>query len=236
MAQAGVCSRRQADELIKSGKVTVNNVTVQRVGSVIDENKDTVRALGKKVEAKQKKVYFLLNKPKGYLSTVKDNFNRPTVIDLLKKADRKVFPVGRLDLDTEGVLLLTNDGDLSFRLTHPKFGVEKQYLAKVRGRINKAAIEKIGTGIELEDGVKATAQAKIIEAKKELSLVEIKLKEGRKREVKEILKKVGFPFLELKRERFANLSANGIKTGAYRELTPAEILSLRKLVGLLKNN
>jgi len=233
LAQAGVCSRRQADVMIRSGKVTVNGLKVSMVGFVIDENRDVVRISGKKVSLKRERVYFLLNKPKGYLSTVKDNFNRSTVIDLLKDKDKKAFPVGRLDLNTEGVLLLTNDGDLSFRLTHPRFGIEKVYQAQVKGKFTKAAIEKIKGGIELEEEVKATAEAKILQATKEFSVIELKLKEGRKREVREILKKIGFPVIELKRIRFATLTAKGLKIGDYRKLTPSEVLSLKKMVGLI---
>jgi len=239
LAQAGISSRRGADLLIQSGRVTVNGVKIEKLGILIDEEKDDIRVDGKKVSLPEKFVYVLLNKPKGYLCTVKDSFGRPTVLDLVGK-DRKVFPVGRLDLDTEGVLLLTNDGELAYRLTHPKFQVEKSYLVAVKGEVNKKILKRFHKGIKLsegsrfagEDGEIAKGEAKIVKIEKGNSLLEIKLREGRKREIKRMCKAVGLTVTNLVRTKFAHLTAKNLKPGAWRYLREKEIEDLKRMVRL----
>jgi 23S rRNA pseudouridine2605 synthase len=232
LAHAGVCSRRNADLLIASGRVAVNGIPVQKLGILIDERRDEVTVDGKKVSLAEKSIYILLNKPKGYLSTVKDGFRRPTVLDLVGK-DKRVFPVGRLDQDTEGVLLLTNDGELAYRLTHPKFQIEKTYLVTVKGKMDQRILEKFKQGVKIEEAVVASGEGKVIRAEKERSIFELTLKEGRKREIKRMCEMVGFPVSNLIRSKFAHLSARGLKTGQWRYLTEREILQLKKMAGWL---
>jgi 23S rRNA pseudouridine2605 synthase len=231
LAHSGVCSRRNADLLIESGRVAVNGIPVRKLGIVIDEQRDKVTVDGKQVSLQPNLIYILLNKPKGYLSTVKDSFHRPTVLDLVGK-DKKVFPVGRLDQDTEGVILLTNDGELAYRLTHPKFQIEKTYLVTVKGEMDQKILEKFKQGVEIEEDVVASGEGKIIQAEKDRSVLELTLKEGKKREIKRICEMVGFPVSNLIRSKFAHLSARGLQTGQWRYLTDREILQLKKMVGL----
>jgi 23S rRNA pseudouridine2605 synthase len=232
IAQSGICSRRSADILIQSGRVTVNGIPVEKLGTSVDETKDQVVVDGKCVVLGDKHVYILLNKPPGYLSTVKDSFHRPTVLDLVGKK-KKVFPVGRLDLDTEGVLLLTNDGELTYRLTHPKFEIEKTYLVTVEGEMDEKIFEEFRRGIKLEDGVTATGEGKIIKAGSGESTFELTLKEGRKREIKRMCHQVGLTVLHLVRVNFAHLTAKGLKIGQWRHLTENEVTRLKKLAGLM---
>lgn len=231
LAQACVSSRRGADLLIQSGRVIVNGVKIEKLGSLIDEKKDEIRVNGKKVSLPEKLVYILLNKPKGYLCTVKDSFGRPTVLDLVGRY-KKVFPVGRLDLDTEGVLLLTNDGELTFRLTHPKFQVEKTYLVTVKGETSEKLLKNFHKGIKLEDGEIAKGEARILKIEKGSSVLELKLKEGRKREIKRMCKAVGLSVTNLVRAKFANMTAKNLSLGAWRYLKAKEIEDLKKLVKL----
>ena len=231
LAHSGVCSRRNADLLIVSGRVTVNGIPVQKLGIVVDEQRDKVTVDGKQVSLQPNLIYILLNKPKGYLSTVKDSFHRLTVLDLVGK-DKKVFPVGRLDQDTEGVILLTNDGELAYRLTHPKFQIEKTYLVTVKGEMDQKVLEKFKQGVKIEEDVVASGEGEIIQAEKERSVLELTLKEGRKREIKSMCEMVGFPVSNLIRLKFAHLSARGLQTGQWRYLTDREILQLKKMVGL----
>jgi len=231
LAQAGVSSRRGADLLIQSGRVTINGVAIKKLGISIDEKNDEIRVDGKKVSLPEKFIYLLLNKPKGYLCTVKDSFGRPTVLDLVGK-DKKVFPVGRLDLDAEGVLLLTNRGELAYRLTHPKFQVEKTYIVTVKGEINEKILKKFHKGIKLEDGNIAKGEGRILKIERDHSVFELRLREGRKREIKRMCKAVGFSVTNLVRTRFANLTAKNLKRGGWRHLKEKEVKSLKKMIGL----
>ena len=233
IAQSGICSRRNADILIQSGRVTVNGIPVDKLGTLVDETKDKIAIDGKNVVPTNKHIYILLNKPPGYLSTVKDSFLRPTVLDLVGK-EKKVFPVGRLDLDTEGVLLLTNDGELTYRLTHPKFEIEKTYLVTVAGEMDRRILEKFRRGIKLEDGITAIGEGKMIQAGSRESIFELTLKEGRKREIKRMCHQAGLKVLHLVRIKFAHLTARGLKIGQWRHLTTKEVTQLIKLSGLTK--
>jgi 23S rRNA pseudouridine2605 synthase len=231
LANSGVCSRRKADLLIQSGRVAINGTPVTKLGVPVDEKTDQVTVDGKKVSLRQNLIYILLNKPKGYLSTVKDDFRRPTVMDLLGK-DKGVFPVGRLDKDTEGVLLLTNDGELTFRLTHPKFEMEKTYLVTVKGEMEPEILKRFKQGIRLEEGVVARGEGKIIKKGQETSVLEVTLREGRKREVRRMCLALGFSVIDLKRTKFAHLTARGLKTGQWRYLSEIEIRHLKKMTGV----
>ncbi len=232
IAQCGICSRRNADILIQSGRVTVNGIPVDKLGTLVDETKDKIAVDGKRIVLGNKHVYILLNKPSGYLSTVKDGFHRPTVLDLVGK-EKKVFPVGRLDLDTEGVLLLTNDGELTYRLTHPKFEIEKTYLVTVAGEMDQRVLKEFRLGIKLEDGVTTTGEGKMIKAGSRESTFDLTLKEGRKREIKRMCHQAGLKVLHLVRIKFAHLTATGLKIGQWRHLTGKEVAQLKKLAGLM---
>jgi pseudouridine synthase len=217
----------------------VNGVKIEKLGALVDEKKDGIRVNGKTVALPEKFIYILLNKPKGYLCTVKDGFGRPTVLDLVGK-DRKVFPVGRLDLDTEGVLLLTNDGELAYRLTHPKFQIEKTYMVTVKGETSEKILKSFHKGIKLsegsrfagDDGEIARGEAKILKIEKGNSVFELKLREGRKREIRRMCKTVGLSVTNLVRTKFANLTAKNVKPGAWRYLEEKEIENLKKMMHL----
>jgi pseudouridine synthase len=232
LAHSGVCSRRAADLLIQAGRVAVNGVTVQKLGVSVDEKADEVFVDGRKVALHENLIYILLNKPKGYLSTVKDSLRRPTVLDLVGK-EKKVFPVGRLDLNTEGVLLLTNDGELTFRLTHPKFEIEKIYLVTVKGKIDEEILSRFRQGVKLEEGVVARGQGRIIKKGEKESVFELKLKEGRKREIKRMCLALGLRLTKLTRTHFAHLTARGLRSGQWRYLSDKEVRDLKKPAGLL---
>jgi pseudouridine synthase len=230
LAHSGVCSRRAADLLIQSGRVALNGVTVQELGVSVDEKTDKVSVDGKEVSLHQDLIYVLLNKPKGYLSTVKDSFGRPTVLDLVGK-EKKVFPVGRLDLNTEGVLLLTNDGELTYRLTHPKFEIEKIYLVTVKGKMDQETLSRFRQGVKLEEGVVARGKGRIIKRGEKESVFELRLKEGRKREIKRMCQASGLRVTKLTRTHFAHLTARGLKTGEWRYLSNKEVRDLMKPAG-----
>jgi len=232
LAQAGVASRREVDKMITEGKIKVNGQVVHVLGSKIDETKDEVEVGGKKVKREEGQVNLMLNKPPGYLVTFKDRFQRPTIKQLIPSLGKRYFPVGRLDYDSEGLLLLMNDGELAFRLTHPRFKVGKVYLVKVKGEPEPSKLSRLKKGIYL-DG-KKTAPAKIAIVTKSLkkTLLKIEIYEGRKREVKKMFKTVGHEVLQLKRISFGGVRLGDLKTGKWRFLTKKEIDILKKKVNL----
>ena len=222
LARAGVASRRGADELIKAGRVTVNGEPGQ-LNTFVDGSA-RVEVDGRAV-APQTLAYVLLHKPAGVVTTARDPQGRPTVVDLVDHASR-VVPVGRLDADTTGALLLTNDGELAHRLAHPRYGVEKTYEAEVDGEPSYEAIRALAEGIELDDGPTAPAKARRLGP----SRVELVLHEGRKHQVKRMLAAVGHPVVQLHRSRYGGLTLDGLGPGESRELTGPEVDSLRRLV------
>jgi len=228
LAKAGITSRRKADLLIGEGRVKVNGEKVESLGFIVDQRKDSVEVDGKKVKIGQDLVYILLNKPKGYLCTVFDPFGRPTVLDLIPHLKERVFPVGRLDLDSQGALLLTNNGDLTYKLTHPKFQIEKVYQVKVKGIVSQEDVKKLKGGIVLEEGVKANAYATILNSGNDTTELEVTLKEGRKREIRRIFLVLGYKVLELVRKRFDILTLDGLGVGKWRHLSTSEVGSLGK--------
>jgi 23S rRNA pseudouridine2605 synthase len=224
LARAGIASRRGADELIKAGRVTVNGNAGQ-LNTFVGAN-DDVRVDGRPV-GKQKLRYVLLNKPRGTITTAKDPQGRPTVVDLVGGAIR-VVPVGRLDRDTTGVLLLTNDGELAHRLAHPRYRVEKVYVAEVEGDPGEEALRALAEGIEFEDGPTAPARVRSLGPGR----LELALHEGRNRQVRRMLEAVGHPVHRLRRSRYAGLTTGRLGRGQFRELTRDEVVRLRRLVGL----
>lgn len=224
LARAGVASRRGADELIKAGRVTVDG----RPGELntFVQAANVVRVDGREV-GKQALRHVLLNKPRGTIATARDPEGRPTVVDLVG-GDVRVVPVGRLDRDTTGVLLLTNDGALAHRLAHPRYGVEKAYVADVEGEPSDDALRALSEGIELEDGRTAPARVRRVGPGR----VEVIIHEGRNRQVRRMLEAVGHPVRRLRRSRYAGLSTGRLQRGEWRELTRDEVARLRRLVGL----
>lgn len=232
LASCGVDSRRACEKLIAQGRVQVNGQVVTIQGTKVDPAVDQVTVDGKKVTIEEKSIYVLLNKPVGYVSTVKDPQNRPTVIDLLQDVQERVFPIGRLDYETEGLLLLTNDGELSYRMTHPKFKVVKTYIATIQGCVSSEKLDQLRNGVMLEDGKTKPAKIKVIRQGKYRTTIEIKIFEGRNRQIRRMCKVIGHPVLELRRTSVDKLTLEGVATGEYRYLNQDEILQLRAKVQL----
>lgn len=232
LSVCGVTSRRGAEQLIKQRKVTINNLTVEALGTMVDESKDIVRVNGTEISPVNKLIYLLLNKPKNVLTTLFDPFKRKTVLYYLKNIKTRIYPVGRLDFDTDGVLLMTNDGELAYRLAHPKYEVKKVYRATVVGTFTPDKAKKITEGIKLEDGHIGRAEVKILNEGISSSKLVLVLTEGHKREVKQLLKAVGNPVRDLCRIEFAGLGNERLKPGRWRYLHQTEVNTLKKMVGL----
>lgn len=222
LARAGLGSRRTCEEFIAEGRVTVNG-EVAILGRRVDADSDAVEVDGVSTGVRQGLRHLLLNKPAGVVTTAADPQGRRTVIDLVPD-DPRVFPVGRLDLDTEGLLLLTNDGDLTHRLTHPSHGVEKEYLAHVRGRPSRAAVRQLREGIELDDGPTAPAKASMLEP----SVLRLTIHEGRNRQVRRMCETIGHPVVRLVRVRIGPVADRGLGPGEWRDLELGEVRALER--------
>jgi 23S rRNA pseudouridine2605 synthase len=220
LARAGIASRRGSDDLIKAGRVRVNDVRGELNTYV--HSGDRVEVDGQPVTAQSLR-YVLLHKPAGTVTTARDPQGRPTVVDLVEEIPERVVPVGRLDADVTGALLLTNDGPLAHRLAHPRYGVEKVYEVDVEGEPDDAALQQLANGVELDDGRTAPAKARRLGPAK----LELTLHEGRKHQVKRMCEAVGYPVLQLHRSRYAGLTVEGLEPGRWRELDPTEVKSLR---------
>lgn len=234
LSAAGVSSRREADRFIEQGRIKVNGKIVQALGSKVDENKDRIEVDGKIVKGTQRKVYMLLNKPPEYLVTLKDPFQRPTIKDLLPKLKTRLFPVGRLDFDSEGLLMMTNDGELANRLIHPRYEMKKIYLVKIKGHPEKEQMSRIERGISLDGKKTAPAKIFLISSTPRRSLYKIELHEGRRREIRRMFEAIGFRVLLLRRIKFAGLTLDGLNPGEWRYLTDKEVQTLYRKVGLKK--
>ncbi len=232
LSQAGAASRREADRLIVNGRVKVNGRVEDELGAKIEDAKDRVELDGRAVRKDERLIHVLMNKPIGAVVSLRDPFGRTTVRDLLGGLKARVFPVGRLDTDSSGALLLTNDGDLAFRLAHPRFEVPKVYLARVEGVPSDESIEKLRKGIFLEGKRTAPAKASLMSRSGPNALVKVTIHEGRKREVRKMFEALGHPVRDLKRIEFAGLTLEGLKPGAWRILEADEVRRLRKKTGL----
>ena len=224
-------SRRYCETLIATGRVAVDGRVITELGTKADPAKSSVSVDGKPINRAQDKVYILLNKPCGYTSTRSDPHAKRTVLELVADMDAYVYPVGRLDVDTSGLLILTNDGELTKSLTHPSHQIEKTYTAVVRGRIKSASLSRLEKGIELDDGVTSPAGARLVSysSSADESTVEIVLHEGRKRQVRRMFAAVGHRVVRLSRTRIGHLEIGTLKEGHYRRLTKKEVTRLRKL-------
>lgn len=231
MANCGVASRRKSEEIILSGRVKVNGEIVNTLGTKVT-NKDVVTVDGRIIQ-KEEHVYYVLNKPRGYVTTLEDEFDRRKVIDLFAKEDLayRIFPVGRLDYDTQGVLLFTNDGELANKLTSPHSNIEKEYLARVEGKADKVAVSKLVRGVVINGYKTKPAEVEVIEYKKDTntSLLRIIITEGKNHQVKNMCEAVGLPVKKLTRLRFATISTEGIAKGEYRKLKIHEVKQLYNL-------
>jgi 23S rRNA pseudouridine2605 synthase len=229
LAQAGVASRRQAEVLIVEGKVQVNGQVVKELGTKVDPINDSIVVKGKQVTLEQKRT-FLFYKPLYVITSMSDPQGRKVIPDFFHQIPERVYPVGRLDFDTEGLLLVTNDGELANHLLHPRFEVKKQYVATVKGIPDESVIRRLRKGVQLEDGITAPAEVTVMNTTGENAKLKVTIHEGRNRQIRRMCKEVGFPVMHLVRTRLVNLTLRGLKRGEYRELTLTEISSLKKLL------
>ena len=232
LATCGVASRRKCDELIFSGKVKVNGNVVTSPGFNVDHEKDVITVNGEQVVL-PKKIYIALNKPEGVLCSLKDDFNRKIITDLIPEIKERVYPVGRLDYNTEGLILLTNDGELANRLIHPKYKVEKTYHVLIKGQISVNELKELEKGMILEENEKLLpSKCKILNISKKTSLVEIKIKEGKKRQIRRMFHQLGYEVKKLRRVKFGPIKLGMMKKGEWRFLTKKEVKILYKITGL----
>lgn len=227
LARAGVASRRAAEGLITQGRVTVNGTQVTELGSKVDPEKDAVAVDGKKVELHAQRTWYLLNKPEGVVTTLTDPQGRPTIADFLKDLKKRLFPVGRLDYDAEGALLLTDDGEISNRLLHPRYQVPRTYLVKVKGDPTDASLAKLRGGVRLEDGMAAPSKVERFDKAEANTWLEIVVTEGRPHLVKRLCAAIGHPVVRLFRPAQAGIAVGDLEPGSLRKLTDEEVAVVR---------
>lgn len=227
IARSGVTSRRKAEELILNGHVKVNGIAITELGTKVDPQKDIVTVDNKKITEVNKFIYIKLNKPVGYVTTVKDQFNRKTVLDLIDIKDR-IYPIGRLDYNTSGLLLLTNDGELANRLMHPKYHIYKTYIAEAYGRITEESIINLKNGVIIDDYKTAPAKVKLLKCFDNKTQIQISIYEGRNRQVRKMLDSVGHSVCSLKRISFGEIKLGDLKTGSWTNLSDEEIQFLKQ--------
>lgn len=230
LASCGVSSRRKAEELILSGVVKVNGNVVTNLATIIDENKDVVTLNNQTLTLPQNYVYYILNKPKGYVTTMNDDRDRKSIVDLISNIDNRIYPIGRLDYESEGLLILTNDGDLTYKLSHPKFEIPKKYIVKIEGETKESELAVIRAGVVV-DGVRYNkCKATLLSYENNISKIEVTLTEGKNREVRNIFKAINREVIFLKRVEMAGIKLGGLKRGEYRPLKQYEIDYLKNLV------
>lgn len=226
ISAAGITSRRASEALILNGQVAVNGVVVTELGSKADPSKDTITVDGKPLKISAQRLYILLNKPTGYITALKDSQGRPLVTDLLKDVPDRVYPVGRLDYNTEGLLLLTNDGEWANRLMHPRHEIEKEYHVRVRGKVIDQQLKRMAEGVELEDGMTAPAVVNLVKSGEQNDWISVAIHEGRNRQVRRMCEAVSLSVVRLKRIRYGSLELGTLRTGKFRILTDAEVREL----------
>jgi len=231
LSEAGIASRRKADEMISAGRVMLNGKILRELGAKAEWGKDIIKVDGKEIPGPADKIYLMLNKPFGYVCTLSDPQGRPIVTDLLKEISQRIYPVGRLDFDSMGLLLLTNDGDFSFQLTHPRYHVPRTYKITVQGIVTEKDIDSIQKGIELEDGFIKASSAAIIGRQGEKSLVRLTIAQGRNRIVRRMIEALGYSVVHLVRIGFGTLELGNLKVGRYRNLEPEEVNELMEMAG-----
>lgn len=229
IAECGIASRRGADKLISEGKVKVNNKVVTTLGTEINEYNDTVVVDERKITLVTRDIYIVLNKPKGCVTTVKDDKGRKTVMDYISVKDKRLFPIGRLDYDTEGMVILTNDGDMAYKLTHPSHEIPKTYIAKVEGEIPEADLAKLRNGVPLDGVLTHRSKVKLLGVEDNISRVEITIYEGKNRQVRRMFEYIGKNVIFLKRTKIGDLRLGGLGRGMSRYLTDKEIDILKRL-------
>jgi 23S rRNA pseudouridine2605 synthase len=230
LAKTGIASRREAERMVISGRVSINGRVVKTLGFKADLSKDHIKVDGKRIKDVEPKIILLLNKPRGYLSTVKDPRGRPTVMDLLKNVKWRIYPIGRLDFDAEGLLLLTNDGDLAHLLSHPRFSIPKTYWVKVAGVPEEKKLARLKRGVLLEDGEAKAVSCNLIRQREKNSWIRVVVTEGRNRLVKRMFSAIGHSVLKLKRIEYGPVQLGGISFGQFRYLTPEEVERLKRLM------
>lgn len=230
IAMSGVASRRAAEELITSGKVLVNDKKITELGTKVEIGADTVKVNNEIISPEVKKYYIMLNKPTGYVSTVSDQFDRPTVLDLIgEEIKSRIFPVGRLDYDTSGLLLLTNDGDFTYKVTHPKFNMDKTYIATIKGGITPKGLAQLRSGVVIDDGFKTSpAEVEMLSCEKGFTVIKITIHEGKNRQVRKMFEAVGCKVFELERIQIGTVELGNLPLGRWRYLTSHEISYLTK--------
>lgn len=232
IAMSGISSRRSADALISAGRVIVNGRVITEPGSKAVWGTDSIVVDGKQVPDPPEKIYIILHKPFGYVSTLKDPEDRPIISDLIPDIKERIYPVGRLDFDSQGLLILTNNGDLAFRLMHPRFHIPRTYKVTVNGHIAAQSVKRLRQGILLDDGPTNPAGVRIIKREKDRTVLRITMFEGRSREIRRMFEAVGHKTIKLIRTGYGNLALGSLKTGKYRHLTSSEIKNLHASVGL----
>lgn len=224
IAMSGIASRRAAESMIADGRVSVNGIQINEQGVKVEIGKDEIFVDGKPIDIKQKKYYIMLNKPVGYVSTARDQFGRPTVVDLVKEEiGTRIFPVGRLDYETEGLLLMTNDGDFTYKVTHPKFHTNKTYIAVINGGLTISDLNKLRKGIRVENYITSPAEVEILDAIAGKTAVQITIHEGKNRQVRKMFDALGYKVLSLKRIKIGELELGNLPSGRWRHLTAHEI-------------
>lgn len=230
ISKAGITSRRASEEMILAGRVMVNGKIVDQLGSKADPDKDIIEIDGNRLTIKSERLYVLLNKPAGYMTTLSDPEGRAVVTELLKELNERVYPVGRLDYNTEGILLLTNDGEWSNLLMHPRNEVEKEYHVRVRGKVDTSQLKKLESGVEIDGRMTAKAVVKMIKSGENNDWFSITIHEGRNRQVRRMCEAVSLSVVRLKRVRYGSLSIKGLKPGEYRVLDPKEVASFNAVL------
>ncbi|KAA5807672.1 pseudouridine synthase [Thermoanaerobacterium thermosaccharolyticum] len=228
LAECGIASRRKCEQLILDGKIKVNGTVIKNLGIKIDPDKDIVEYDGRVVAKVQHNIYIMLNKPTGFITTVKDQFGRPSVLDIIKIKDR-IYPVGRLDCDTSGLLLLTNDGDIANKLMHPKHEIDKVYIAKIRGIPDDKDLDRFRNGLLLDNRLTAKAKIEILKKINNDALVKIVIHEGRNRQIRRMCELIGHPVMTLKRIKIGDLELGNLKVGQWRYLNGEEVQYLKNL-------